>query len=823
MSLLLHKKSFLSKKSLSFGNLATYQNPSIIFTMFHFSTMKKTILVLLGTFLAMPQIHAQSTITLQNEPYDISKDFRDFTNTYFLADSLAGFNPGTGQGQLKWRRNQYYPQHAFNNTMAGIHPVAGNEFPGIEYAKDPVLPFSITFVSPKTIRIKAQTGDVATNQEPSLMLVKEPTQDHSWVYTKIQGGHQYKSAFGTVVITENPWAVEIRDAAGKLLTKTRHQVDGKTSFTPALPFSFVRRASDYSRSVAAVFTLSPDEKIFGCGESFTKLNKYGQKVHLYTTDPNGIETVGMYKPIPFFMSSRGYGMFMHTSSPITCDFGATFGASNALLMGDESLDLFVFLGEPKDILDEYTNITGKAAMPPLWSFGLWMSRITYFSEQDGRKVAKQLREYKIPSDVIHFDTGWFETDWRCDYEFSKNRFQDPAKMIADLKEQGFRTCLWQLPYFVPKNTLFNEIVAKGLYVKNAKGNLPYEDAVLDFTNPNTVEWYKAKIANLLKLGVSVIKVDFGEAAPLHGIYANGRTGFYEHNLYPLRYNKTVADITKDITGDNIIWARSTWAGSQRYPLHWGGDAEASDMGMEAQLRGGLSIGLSGFSFWSHDAGGFAARTPEDLYRRWAPFSLFTSHSRCHGQPPKEPWEYSQTFLNDFRNAVETKYRLMPYIYTQAKIATEKGLPMMRALFVEFPNDPGAWQIENEYLLGSDILVAPIFETGTNSRAVYLPEGKWFDYQTGKVYEKGWHTLDGGRLSLVVLVKDGTVLPHVNLAQSTAHIDWTNVSLKAYTTTGKATGKLFIPNSTQVQDLTVEQKGKQVRLLKDPFKGQIKWQ
>lgn len=782
----------------------------------------KKVLVLLSLLSSVTMTLAQSGPALQNEPFDLSRDFRDFTNTYFLADSLAGFNPTTGQGQLKWRRNQYYPQHAFNNTMAGIHKVSGNEFPGIEYAADPVLPFSIEFVSPKTIRIKAQTGYVAPSTEPSLMLVKEPNKDASWVYSKIKNGHQYKSAFGTVVITENPWAIEIHDANGKLLTKTRHQVDGKTSFTPSLPFSFVRRAADYSRSVAAVFTLSPDEKIFGCGESFTRLNKYGQKVNLYTTDPNGVETNGMYKPIPFFMSSRGYGMFMHTSSPITCDFGATFGASNALLIGDESLDLFVFLGEPKDILDEYTNITGKASMPPLWSFGLWMSRISYFSEQDGRTVAKQLRDYRIPSDVIHFDTGWFETDWRCDYEFSKNRFQDPVKMIADLKEQGFRTCLWQLPYFVPKNELFSEIVSKGLSVKNAKGNLPYEDAVLDFTNKNTIEWYQNKIGNLLKMGVSVIKVDFGEAAPLNGIYSNGRTGFYEHNLYPLRYNKTVADITKQITGDNIIWARSTWAGSQRYPLHWGGDAEASDMGMEAQLRGGLSIGLSGFSFWSHDAGGFAAQTPEDLYRRWAPFGLFTSHSRCHGQPPKEPWAYSEKFLNTFRKVAETKYKLMPYIYAQAKVASEKGLPMMRALFVEFPEDPGAWQIENEYLLGQDLLVAPIFETGSNERNVYLPKGKWIDFQTNKVYEGGWHKMGGGEFSIVVLVKDGAVLPQVQLAQSTAQIDWSTIKLVSYATNGVATGKVYLPNDSQWQEVSVLTKGKKTQLLKDPYNQKVKW-
>lgn len=786
--------------------------------------MKKTFIFfsLFLLFVAWQKGLAQSVQTLMNEPVDLSKDFRDYTNTYFMADSLASFNPATGAGSIKWRRNQYFPAHAFNYTQHGLHRVPGNEFPSIEYAADPVLPFSIEFVSPKTVRIRANTGTIAKADEPSLMLIKEPGRDDSWQYSKIKGGHQYKSAFGTVTVFENPWALEFRDASGKILTKTRHQTDGRSSFTHTMPFCFVRRAADYSRSIAPVFTLSPDEKIFGCGESFTKLNKYGQKVNLYTSDPNGIETAGMYKPIPFFMSSRGYGMFMHTSTPITCDFGATYGASNALLMGDESLDLFVFLGEPKDILDEYTNLTGKASMPPLWSFGLWMSRITYFSEDDGRNVAAKLRANRIPTDVLHFDTGWFETDWRCDYQFSKNRFRDPVKMIADLKDQGFRTCLWQLPYFVPKNDLFKEIVTNGLHVKNDKGNIPFEDAVLDFTNNSTIKWYREKIGNLLKMGVSAIKVDFGEAAPYNGLYANGRTGFYEHNLYPLRYNKIVADLTKEINGENIIWARSTWAGSQRYPLHWGGDAESTDMGMEAQLRGGLSLGLCGFSFWSHDIGGFTRRTPEDLYRRWLPFGALTSHTRCHGQPPKEPWDYGDDFQNYFRSVIETKYKLLPYIYAQSKYASEKGLPMMRALFVEFPNDPGAWQIENEYLLGSDILVAPIFDTGITQRSVYLPQGQWIDYQTGKVYSAGWHTIDVGKMQVVMLVRDGAVIPHIKLAQSTKDLDWSNLDLVAFTSQNTALGKICLPTDNVLKDINLTKKGKTFTLNTDPLGNKVKW-
>jgi alpha-D-xyloside xylohydrolase len=751
--------------------------------------------------------HAQSAQLLMNETVDLSKDFKDYLNTYFLADSLAAFNPQTGAGMVKWRRARYTPAHAFDYTQHSLQRTQQNEFPAAEYAADPVLPFSIEFVSAKTVRLKMNTGTVVQAPEPSLMLVNDPlSKIGDWQYIKIKNGHEYKSAFGTVTIKEIPWAVEIRDAKGNILTKTRHNSDNK-GFCANMPFCFVRRAADYSRSVGAVFEILPDEKIYGCGESFGSFNKYGQKINLYTCDPNGVETNGMYKPVPFFMSSRGYGMFMHTSTPITCDFGNTYGAANALMIGDESLDLFVFMGEPKEILDEYTNLTGKAPMPPLWSFGLWMSRITYFSEADGRNVAAKLRANSIPTDVLHFDTGWFETDWQCDYEFAKSRFPDAQKMISDLKRDGFRTCLWQLPYFVPRNKLFKEITEGGLHVKNAKGNVPFEDAVLDFTNPKTIDWYRGKIGSLLKMGVSAIKVDFGEAAPYTGVYANGRTGFYEHNLYPLRYNKIVSDLTKEINDERIIWARSTWAGSQRYPLHWGGDAESSDMGMQAELRGGLSLGLSGFTFWSHDIGGFTKRTPENLYRRWLPMGAFSSHTRCHGQPPKEPWDYGDAFQNYFRDVINLKYKLMPYVYAQSKQAAEKGLPMVRALFVEYPQDKGAWLIDNEYLFGSDILVAPIFEEGKKQRDVYLPQGQWIDFQTGKSYTGGWHMIEAGKIESIIMVREGAIIPQMKVAQTTKDLDWANIDLVAYTNGNEAKGVIYLPNDNQLRGVSVVKKGK----------------
>jgi alpha-D-xyloside xylohydrolase len=780
-----------------------------------------------GLFCFAAATIAAAAPPLLNDPVDISGDFRALESFYYLADKVSEFDPATHAGKMSYQRAQYRVRHAFDNDLSLITAVGPNEFPENQYAANPELPFSVEFISPRALRLRMTSGPQVHPPQAELMLAGAVPHDDSWKYEKIPGGHHYTSAAGSVTILEKPFHLELRDASGKLLTKSDHTADNSTSFSPILPFSFVRRAADYSRSFNAAFTLAPGEKIFGCGESFTSFDKRGQRIVLWTDDANGIENQGMYKPVPFFMSSRGYGMFLHTTTPVTLDFGHDFSGVNSMMAGDDELDLFVFLGTPREILDEYTKLTGKSPMPPLWSFGLWMSRCTYNAENQVRDIAAKLRENKIPCDVLHLDTGWFETDWQCDYEFSKTRFADPKKMLADLQAGGFRVSCWQLPYFVPKNKLFPELLEKNLVVRDAKGNLPYEDAVLDFSNPKAVEWYQGKLAGLLNQGVSAIKVDFGEAAPNNGIWANGRTGFYEHNLFPLRYNQAVADITKSITGDNIIWARSAWAGSQRYPLHWGGDAESTDAGMAAELRGGLSFGLSGFSFWSHDVGGFTATAVDNmdknLFARWLAFGMLSSHSRCHGIAPKEPWLYGTNFMDEFRAIDELKYKLMPYVYAQAKDSSEHGLPMVRALFLEYPDDPGSWLVDDEYFFGSSLLVAPLLHENETGRNVYLPPGKWIDYQTGKNYSGGWRKIEAGPIPEIILVRDGSVIPHIALAQSTAQMDWSNIELRVFATEAiTAKGLIFLPGDSAEHEVTLAKQGNGFKLEGDPLAGKVAW-
>ena len=767
---------------------------------------------------------------LQCQAPDVSGDFCDLANTYFLADSIAGFDLNKGEGLLNWKRYRMSPRQAFN--LNGYWPVRMQmlDFPSTQYDNDPNLKIRIRKVDDRTLRVTLFTSPVEPRMDDandpmfSPEFIAENTGNDQarigkgrWNASVSANSIVYRNKNGVLEIQKYPFRLILRDNKGKILTQTRHIIDNDSSQVKLLPFSFIKRGSDNSRSINPVFLLSPGERIYGCGESFTSLNKVGQKINLSVVDPQGPEGANMYKPVPFYFSNRGYGFFMHTSAPSTVDFGASYIGAQRLFMADETMDFFVFFGEPKEILDEYTQVTGKSPMLPLWTFGTWMSRISYFSQKEGMEVARQLRANKIPSDVIHFDTGWFGVDWQCDYEFAKDRFKDPVGMLKSLKKDGFHTCLWQLPYFTPKNRYFRELVDGGMAVHNGNGTLNYEDAVLDLSNPKTVSWYQDKIAHLIKQGVSAIKCDFGEAAPYDGFYASGKTGLYEHNLYPLRYNKALYEAVKDNSADHegVIWARSAWAGSQRYPLHWGGDAatnEIGSVGMIGDLRGGLSFGLSGFSFWSHDLGGFVSKSPEDLYRRWLPFGFLSSHTRAHGAPPTEPWLISKDFTDAFRANAEMKYRLMPYVYAQAKDCSERGLPMVRALFVEFPHDAGAWLVEDEYMYGSQILVAPLLESGTE-RTVYLPKGKWIDYQTGKVYEGGFQTIavptkiadvqEQGNVSLplpcVILVKDGSLIPQVPVAQSTDRIDWSKLTWKPFRVeAAECVGYLYRPGDAKIE-------------------------
>src|SRR5919112_3591956 len=457
---------------------------------------------------------------LENRPVDPSEEFTKQHNHFFTVQKHAGFDPRSAFGKIRWEGFSLEQRVSYHQvTLPFADQKAWVDVPPSEYEDVQDFPFSISFVSPKTVRLRLAARPRDIPEESSLMLDGEPSTDNSsWEPTDDGSCMTYAGPFGSLEVECDPFHLGFRDASGNLLTRTHHPSDarGELNSLP-VPFSFVRRSSDLQRHLAASFSLAPGETLFGGGESFTRLDKRGQKMVLWTCDAYGAQTPYMYKPVPFFMSSRGYGVFVHTSAPTTFDLGHSYDGAATVFLGDDLLDLFFFLGTTKEILSEYTSLTGRAPTPPLWTFGLWMGRESYYSEEETRAVAGKLRENRIPSDVIHLDTGWLEVPGRCDFEFSSSRFEDPEKMLSELREDGFRVSLWQIPYLNPKNELHAEATAQGYAVPSASGRPPVDDAVLDLSDPEAVGWYKGKLARLLRKGVGIFTADFGEAAPISGL------------------------------------------------------------------------------------------------------------------------------------------------------------------------------------------------------------------------------------------------------------------------------------------------------------------
>jgi alpha-D-xyloside xylohydrolase len=408
------------------------------------------------------------------------------------------------------------------------------------------------------------------------------------------------------------------------------------------------------------------------------------------------------------------------------------------LLQDDALDMFfIGGGSPERVLFNYRSITGFPKMPPVWSFGAWMSRMTYHSDQEVSGIAARLRKEQYPFDVLHLDTGWFATEWKCDWTFSKERFPDPPDFFRRMREQGFRVSLWQYPYITRDLPLGKFALEKGFVGKPTDATSGVDlGYTIDFTNPDAVAWYQGMLERLLKMGASAIKADFGESIDTHAIYKDATAARYGH-LFPLLYQRAVWEITHRVTGENIEWARSGWAGSQRYPLHWGGDSASTFDGLAGTICGGMHLGLSGFGFWSHDVPGFygvphfmTTKPSPELYIRWTQVGTFTSHIRYHGSTPREPWEYPS--VSDIaRQWLRFRYALLPYLLTQAEQCCRSGYPMFRSLVIEWPDDPLAWEVSDQYMLGDSFLVCPVLYS-SGARDVYLPGAKWVDFWDGGI-------------------------------------------------------------------------------------------
>ena len=517
--------------------------------------------------------------------------------------------------------------------------------------------------------------------------------------------------------------------------------------------------------------LENDEVIYGLGERFDSFTRNGRQVDFHNKDAVGTTSPRTYVNIPFYLSTKGYGLFLNSSARTDWQIGTRDSSAVQFGAMDNQLDYFVIAGKtPKEIIKGYCHLTGFSKLPPLWSFGLWMSRNSYTSWKIVDQIAAEIRERDIPCDVLCLDTAWFTQDWNCDLKFSQERFPDPGEHMARLKEQGFRISLWQYNFIPPRqnNTNYLEAVENGYLAKDKCGK-PYQlpesckgswtdDVIIDFSNPDARKWYADKIKGLMELGAGVIKTDFGEGIPEEAVYC-GIEGRYFHNLYSLVYNATVFGAS-----NGIVWARSGTAGSQRFPLHWGGDSQCSFEALAGTLRAALSIGMSGIPFFSHDIGGFIGNPDDELYVRWAQLGLFSSHSRCHGvgnDAHREPWYFSKEACDIFRFYDKLRYSLMPYIYEQARNCVETGLPMMRALYLEYPEDRNVRYIDDEYLFGDSLLIAPVLKPLSKSRVrnIYLPKGVWFDYFSKEklVSDGEWIEKAIELSTLPIFVKEGAVL------------------------------------------------------------------
>ncbi len=496
------------------------------------------------------------------------------------------------------------------------------------------------------------------------------------------------------------------------------------------------------------FKCTPDECFVGTGERFRKMDLSGQTFQLKNQDGQGVNNRRCYKNIPFYLSSRMYGCFYHTSDYCKLSLADHSTRSVQFLNDRATLDVFLIGGQtPEEILKTYRMLTGFPQMPPLWSFGIWMSRMTYFSADEVNAICDRLRLEHYPCDVIHLDTGWFRTDWLCEWKFNPERFPDPKGFIQHLKDNGFKVSLWQLPYVAQGAEQIgeakeNKYISQPMQEEDSStggasnfSTLDYAGTI-DFTYDEATRWYKNQLLKpLLDMGVKCIKTDFGE-----NIHMDHRYHSMEperlNNIYSLLYQRAAYEVTKEVTGDGIVWARSAWAGCQRYPLHWGGDSASSWDGLAGSLKGGLHFGLSGFAFWSHDVPGFHSipdfmNSPldEQVYVRWTQFGVFSSHMRYHGTCKREPWHYP-AIAPIVKRWWKLRYKLLPYIIEQSELACKSGYPIVRALLFHHPHDRQVWHIDDEYYFGTDFLVCPVINS-RNHRDIYLPEGLWVNFFTGE--------------------------------------------------------------------------------------------
>lgn len=528
--------------------------------------------------------------------------------------------------------------------------------------------------------------------------------------------------------------------------------------------------------------LDVGELIYGLGEHFTPFVKNGQSLESWNRD-GGTSSEQAYKNVPFYISNKGYGVLVNHPECVSFEIGSEHVSRVQFSVPGERLEYFVIYGPTmKEILSRYTQLTGTPSLPPAWSFGLWLttSFTTNYDEDTVMHFVNGMEERDIPVRVFHFDCFWMHGFEWCSFEWDRSVFPDPVSMLRRMKEKGLKICVWLNPYIAQKSPLFNECMEKGFLLKRPNGDIWQWDlwqpgmGVIDFTNPAACEWYAVHLERLIDMGVDTFKTDFGERIPVDVVYHDGSDPDKMHNYYSYLYNQVVFDTLRNKLGEEeaVLFARSATVGSQEFPVHWGGDCSATYASMAESLRGGLSLGLGGFGFWSHDIGGFEDSATPDLYKRWVAFGMLSSHSRLHGNSSyRVPWLFDEEAVEVLRYFTRLKHTLMPYLYEMAIQAHESGIPMMRPMVLEFPNDPACEYLDRQYMLGDRLLVAPVFSQDGLVK-YYLPEGTWTHLLTGKTVNGGrWLSEHYDYMSLPFYVRANTLLA-VGSIQDRVDYDYT---------------------------------------------------
>ncbi len=616
--------------------------------------------------------------------------------------------------------------------------------------------FTFTFSSPMTdvIRVQTQHHRGVRPQVPSFDLdLSAPAeisiQEEEAFTAVISGGISIRFS------EKEPWKFDVL-YLGQRITGT--EPDSYGLFTAGT----VKYTSEY-------LCTGVGENIYGLGERFGTVEKSGQSVQMWNEDPGTLSDLS-YKNVPFYLSSNNYGVFINNPGKVEFEAGTERVNAVQFSAEGESLDYFIFAGSsPLEVIEKYTALTGRPALPPAWSFGLWLTT-SFTTDYDEKSVTANIdgmESRDIPLHVFHFDCFWMKGLQWCDFTWDEEMFPDPEGMLNRLKKKGVKICVWINPYISEMSELFDEGMKKGFFLKNSSGDVYQVDewmpgnAFVDFTNPEAARWYAGKLKNLLDIGVDCFKTDFGERIPEDAVYSNGADPVRMHNFYTYLYNRTVFELLERERGkgEAVLFARSATAGSQKFPVHWGGDCEATFESMAETLRGGLSLGMSGFGFWSHDISGFESTATPALYKRWSAFGLLSSHSRLHGaSSPRVPWQFDQESVDVLRFFTKLKCRLMPYLWQHSIESSRSGVPLLRSMFLEFPDDRTCRHLDTQYMLGPSLLVAPVFSE-KGEVEFYLPPGIWTDWFTGEVREGPvWIEEEPGFMRIPLWIRQNSIIP-----------------------------------------------------------------